>query len=134
MSDCGVPEAVEALLHPRVALGGGAWASIDTLPALSAVDVNTGSDHSPAAGLKANIALARDLPRQLRLRGIGGQIIIDFAPMPKRERGTLDQILKAAFKSEAAETVLIGWTNMGLYEISRKRDRAPLHHIVQGQA
>ncbi|WP_134680764.1 ribonuclease E/G [Paracoccus ravus] len=131
--DTGATEAVEALLSSRVDLGGGAWAEIEALRALVAIDVNTGTDHSPAAGLKANIALARDLARQLRLRGLGGQIVVDFAPMPKKDRGTLDQILKAAFKSEAAETVLLGWTAMGLYEISRKRDRLALRRLA-GQA
>ncbi len=128
----GAADAVRALLSPRTELGGGAWAEIEALRALVAIDVNTGADHSPAAGLKANIALARDLPRQLRLRGLGGQIVVDFAPMPKRDRGTLEQILRAAFKSEAAETVLIGWTAMGLYEISRKRDRLPLSRLASG--
>ncbi|MBD9525434.1 ribonuclease E/G [Paracoccus sp. PAR01] len=130
----GATDAVESLLSPRIDLGGGAWAEIEALRALVAVDVNTGSDHSPAAGLKANIALARDLARQLRLRGLGGQIVVDFAPMPKRDRGTLEQILKAAFKAESAETVLIGWTAMGLYEISRKRDRIALSRLATGGA
>lgn len=122
----GVIEMIDDLLRPEVDLPGGASAAIQPTRALLAVDVNTGRDMSPAAGLKANIALARDLPRQLRLRGLGGQVIVDFAPMPKRDRATLDQVLKAAFKGELAETVLVGWTKMGLYEISRKRDRAPL--------
>lgn len=126
----GATDAVEALLSPRVDLGQGAWAEIEALRALVAIDVNTGSDTSPAAGLKANIALARDLPRQLRLRGLGGQVVVDFAPMPKRDRGTLEQILRAAFKAESAETVLIGWTAMGLFEISRKRDRLALARLV----
>jgi len=126
----GAADAVEAMLSSRVELGGGAWAEIEALRALVAIDVNTGSDTSPAAGLKANIALARDLSRQLRLRGLGGQIVVDFAPMPKRDRGTLEQILRAAFKSESSETVLIGWTAMGLYEISRKRDRLPLRRLA----
>ncbi|MFT4015261.1 MAG: ribonuclease E/G [Paracoccus sp. (in: a-proteobacteria)] len=128
----GATEAVERLLSPRTDLGGGAWAEIEALRALVAIDVNTGSDHSPAAGLKANIALARDLPRQLRLRGLGGQIVVDFAPMPKKDRGTLEQILRAAFKAEPAETVLIGWTAMGLFEINRKRDRVALTRLAAG--
>lgn len=130
----GALEAVEALLSSRVDLGGGAWAEIEALRALVAIDVNTGADHSPAAGLKANIALARDLPRQLRLRGLGGQVVVDFAPMPKRDRGTLDQVLRAAFRAEPAETVLPGWTAMGLYEISRKRDRVALSRLARGRA
>ena len=127
----GAADAVRTLLSPRVDLGHGAWAEIESLRALVAIDVNTGSDHSPAAGLKANIAMARDLPRQLRLRGLGGQIVVDFAPMPKRDRGTVEQTLRAAFRSEAAETVLIGWTAMGLFEINRKRDRVPLARLAQ---
>ena len=127
----GAQDSVDSLLTSRVDLPGGAWAEIEALRALVAIDVNTGSDHSPAAGLKANIALARDLSRQLRLRGLGGQIVVDFAPMPKRDRGTLDQILRAAFRSEAAETVLIGWTTMGLYEINRKRDRIALSRLAR---
>ncbi|GLK64875.1 MULTISPECIES: ribonuclease E/G [Paracoccus] len=129
----GAEAMVQQMLRPRVDLGGGAWAEIEALRALVAIDVNTGSDHSPAAGLKANIALARDLPRQLRLRGLGGQIVVDFAPMPKRDRGTLDQVLRAAFRSETTETVLIGWTAMGLYEISRKRDRIPLTRLARAE-
>ena len=128
--DSGAGDAVRRLLSTRVDLGQGAWAEIEALRALVAIDVNTGGDHSPAAGLKANIALARDLPRQLRLRGLGGQIVIDFAPLPKRDRGTLEQTLRAAFRQEAAETVLIGWTAMGLYEINRKRDRIPLVRLA----
>ncbi|MGA0616045.1 ribonuclease E/G [Paracoccus sp. KR1-242] len=130
----GATDAVESLLSTRFDLGGGAWAEIESLRALVAVDVNTGSDHSPAAGLKANIALARDLARQLRLRGLGGQVVVDFAPMPKRDRGTLEQVLRAAFKAESSETVLIGWTAMGLFEISRKRDRLPLRRIAGMEA
>ncbi|MBK4217348.1 ribonuclease E/G [Paracoccus caeni] len=127
---CGVSDAIDELLSPRVDLTGGASAYIEQTRALVAVDVNTGQDTSPAAALKANIALARDLPRQLRLRGLGGQIAVDFAPMPKRDRATLDQILRAAFKGESAETSLIGWTTMGLYEINRKRDRVPLARLA----
>lgn len=128
---CGVLEAVDALLSPEVALPGGGHAAIEPTRALVAIDVNTGNDTSPAAALKANIALARDLPRQLRLRGLGGQVVIDFAPIPKRDRATLDQVLGAAFRGESAETSLIGWTTMGLYEINRKRDRLALRRLAQ---
>lgn len=129
----GISDAIEALASPLVALPGGGSAAIEATRALVAIDLNTGSDTSPAAALKANIALARDLPRQLRLRGLGGQIVVDFAPMPKRDRATLDQVLRAAFKGDASETTLIGWTAMGLYEISRKRDRAPLAMLLGGR-
>lgn len=128
---CGVIEAIDALLSTRVPLPVGAHVMIEPTRALTAIDVNTGSDTSPAASLKANIALARDLPRQLRLRGLGGQIVVDFAPVPKRDRAVLDQVLRAAFKVEGTETTLIGWTKMGLYEISRKRDRVALTRMLR---
>ncbi|MGB3277976.1 MAG: ribonuclease E/G, partial [Pseudorhodobacter sp.] len=108
--DLGVLEMIDALLSPRVDLPGAGHMMLEPTRAVLAVDVNTGGDTSPAAGLKANIAAARDLPRQLRLRGLGGQIVVDFAPMPKRDRAVLDQVLRAAFKGEAAETSLVGWT------------------------
>jgi ribonuclease G len=125
----GLTEALEALRSPRVALDAGAHMMIEPTRALVAVDVNTGPDTSPAASLKANIAAARDLPRQLRLRGLGGQVVVDFAPMPKRDRHILDQVLKAAFKTEG-ETNLAGWTTLGLYELTRKRDRLPLAELL----
>jgi Rne/Rng family ribonuclease len=124
---------VDALLSPRVELPGGGHMMIEPTRARIAVDVNTGTDTSPAAALKANIAAAREMPRQLRLRGLGGQVVIDFAPMPKRERVTLEQQLRTAFKGEAAETSLAGWTPLGLYELVRKRDRVALAALLEGR-
>lgn len=130
----GVLEALDAVLSPRVALPGGGHMMIEPTRALVAVDVNTGPDTSPAASLKANIAAARDLPRQLRLRGFGGQVVVDFAPMPKRDRTTLEQQLRVAFKAEASETSLAGWTPLGLFELVRKRDRVALGTLIGGKA
>jgi ribonuclease G len=127
-ADHSVLEMIDALLSPRVALGEGHM-MIEPTRALIAVDVNTGADTSPAAALKANIAAARELPRQLRLRGLGGQIVVDFAPMPKKDRAILDQVIRAAFKSES-EVNLAGWTTLGLYEFTRKRDRLPLTDVL----
>ena len=127
----GVAEMIDAALAPVVRLPAGASMAIEPTRALVAVDVNTGPDTSPAAGLKANIAAARDLPRQLRLRGLGGQIVVDFAPMAKKDRAALDQVLKGAFRGDGAETSLAGWTPLGNYEIQRKRDRMPLREALQ---
>ena len=126
-----VIEMIADLLTPRVGLSSGHM-FIEPTRALVAVDVNTGPDTSPAAALKANIAAARDLPRQLRLRGLGGQVVVDFAPVPKRDRAILDQVLRAAFKGEAAETSLAGWTTLGLYEMVRRRDRLALADLLPG--
>ena len=125
----GLAEMIDDLLAPRVGLSGGGHMMIEPTRALVAVDVNTGPDTSPAASLKANIAAARELPRQLRLRGLGGQVVVDFAPMPKRDRAVLDQVIRAAFKGET-EANLAGWTTLGLYEMTRKRDRLPLAELL----
>ncbi|MEY4984501.1 MAG: hypothetical protein RIR62_2767 [Pseudomonadota bacterium] len=126
----GVTDLIEAALSPRADLAGGGHMMIEPTRALVAVDVNTGPDTSPAASLKVNIAAARDLPRQLRLRGLGGQVVIDFAPMPKKDRAILDQVIRAAFKTEGGEGNLAGWTALGLYELTRKRDRLPLSLVL----
>lgn len=121
----GVLDALEALSSPEVQLGGGSI-FIEPTRALVAVDVNTGSDFSPAAGLKANLACARALPRELRLRGLGGQIVLDLAPMPKKDRRQFEQALRSAFRADAIETALVGWTPLGHFELQRKRERLPL--------
>jgi ribonuclease G len=131
-ADHGVLEAVDAVLAPRVPLQGGAFAFVEPTRALVAVDVNTGGDMSLAAGLKANIALARDLPRQLRLRGLGGQITLDLAPMPKKERRGFETVLNREFRQDGAEVVLAGWTPLGHFEIQKKRDRRPLAQLWPG--
>jgi len=128
-ADHGVLEAVDAVLSPRVALAGGGSAFVEPTRALVAVDVNTGADMSLAAGQKANLALAKDLPRQLRLRGLGGQITLDLAPMPKKERRGFETALSRAFRQDGAEVVLAGWTPLGHFEIQKKRDRVPLAQV-----
>ncbi|MBL3560983.1 ribonuclease E/G [Rhodovulum sulfidophilum] len=121
----GVLEAIDALAGPETLPGGGS-VHVEPTRALTAVDVNTGSDSSPAAGLKANIAAARALPRLLRLRGLAGQVVVDFAPMPKKDRVALEQVMKAAFRADAVETTFVGWTPLGHAELTRKRERLPL--------
>lgn len=128
----GVSDQIAALASPVVDLGEGTM-TVETTRALVAVDVNTGGDTSPAAALKANLAAARALPRQLRLRGLGGQIVVDFAPIPKGQRQPLDQSLRSVFRTDPVETSLVGWTAMGLYELNRKRERIPLARLIGGR-
>lgn len=128
-ADHGVLEAVDAALAVRQPLPGGAYAFIEATRALVAIDVNTGADHSLAAGLKANLALVRDLPRLTRIKGLGGQITLDLAPMPKRDRKQLEDAVKKAFRQEGGDVVVAGWTPLGMLELTRKRDRAPLCQI-----
>ena len=126
----GVLDAIDALGDPRVPLGAGAM-FVEPTRALVAVDVNTGGDTSPAAGLKANLACARELPRQLRLRGLGGQVTLDLAPLVKRDRTPFEQALRAAFRADPVETTLAGWTPLGHYELRRKRERLPLAGLLK---
>lgn len=127
----GVLDMIEALQDPRVALPGGGFAFVEPTRALVAVDVNTGADTSPAAALKANIAFGRDLPRLLRLRGLGGQVTLDLAPMPKKDRRAFEMAIKAAFRADSIETVLAGWTPLGHYELQRQRLRQPLTTLLR---
>ncbi|SFC86322.1 ribonuclease E/G [Tropicimonas isoalkanivorans] len=126
----GVLDDLSAALSFAVALPGGGSVTVEPTRALVAVDVNTGADSSFAAGLKANVETARALPRLLRLRGLGGQIAIDFAPMTKKDRLQVEQALRAGFRSDPVETTLAGWTPLGHFEAHRKRERLPLDRTV----
>jgi len=125
----GVLDALDGLKNTRVSLGNGAYMFVEPTRALVAVDINTGRDTSPAAALQANLAAAKDLPRQLRLRGLGGQITIDAAPMPKKDRRIFESTLRAALKADGVETVMAGWTALGHFELQRKRDRLPIEGL-----
>lgn len=122
----GVLDAIDALRSAQQPLSGGGWLSIEPTRALVAVDVNTGGDTSLAAGLKANLAAARELPRQLLLRGLGGQIVIDAAPMAKKDRRAFEDALRKALRAGGVETSLAGWTPLGNFELQRHRARSPL--------
>ncbi len=124
--ELGVMDLIDDLFSVQVPLAGGASMFVEATRALIAVDINTGADTSLAAGLKANIAAARDLPRQLRLRGLGGQITLDLAPMPKKDRRAFETALRAAFRADSIDTVIAGWTPLGHFELQRKRVRLPL--------
>ena len=121
-AEYGVLELIDELKNSKVIINNGNY-YIEPTKAFVAIDVNTASDISFAAGLKANLAMAKDLPRQLRLRGLGGQIVIDPAPIPKRDRKALERALKAAFRKDTVETNFVGWTAMGLLELQRARNR-----------
>ena len=129
--DHGVLDALDRARHAKVALGGGAAMFVEPTRALVAVDVNTGPDASLAAGTKANMACARALPRALRVRGLGGQITLDLAPMPKKDRRVFETALRAAFRSDDVDTNLVGWTPLGHFELQRKRARAPLAEVLR---
>tara|TARA_R110002074_G_scaffold125024_3_gene261911 strand:- start:690 stop:1712 length:1023 start_codon:yes stop_codon:yes gene_type:complete len=126
----GVLDALEVAKGAQVGLGGAASMFVEPTRALVAVDVNTGNDASLAAGIKANMACARALPRALRVRGLGGQITLDLAPMPKKERRAFETALRQAFRGDDVETTLVGWTPLGHYELQRKRARVVLAEVL----
>jgi ribonuclease G len=115
-------DQIEALSEPLIKMADGHY-YIEPTRACITIDVNTGADTSPAAALKANIAMARDLGRQLRMRGLGGQIVIDPAPIPKKDRKILESAIKAALRKDTVETNFVGFTQMGLIELQRARVR-----------
>lgn len=119
----GVDESIEELLRPDVGLPNGAGFRIEPTRALVAVDVNTGADASGAACLKANLATAEALPRELLCRGLGGQIVVDTAPIAKGDRGKFESALGKTLARDPVETAPLGWTDLGLFELRRHRLR-----------
>lgn len=129
--DHGVLDALDMAQGISEALAGGGHIYVEPTRALVSVDVNTGSDTSIAAGQKANFACARALPRALRVRGLGGQITIDLAPMAKKDRRGFESTLRAAFRADSEDTTLVGWTPLGHYELIRKRGRIALTEALR---
>lgn len=126
----GVWDEIEKLRPPRAELPSGGWMAIEATRAMVTVDVNTAGEFGGSASLTANLEAARELPRQLRLRGLGGQVTIDFAPLAKAERRRIEEALKAAFRRDPVETTLAGWTPLGNFELQRKRERRPLSELL----
>ncbi len=124
--DHGVLDQMVGLSSARVGLEASAFMYVEPTRALVAVDVNTGGDTSPASSLKANLAACKALPRALRLRGLGGQVVIDMAPMSKTHRKQVEAALRSAFRADGIDTALVGWTPLGHYELQRKRERLPI--------
>jgi Rne/Rng family ribonuclease len=128
----GVWGQLEALRSPRVDLAGGAWMTVEATSAAVAVDVNTGDAFGKAAAQNANLAACAELPRQLRLRGYGGLIYMDLAPIKKGARQGVEGALKRAFADDPVETHVAGWTPLGAVEMTRKRERRPVLDLLDG--
>ncbi len=121
---------LQACQDGPVALPGGGSMIIDETDALISVDVNSGAARSTSAALTAALQATRALPRQLRLRGLGGQMVIDYPSLGRRSRQRVADELAMVFSRDAVPTRLIGWTRMGLFEATRKRDRVPLQRVM----
>ncbi len=124
----GLSGEVEALLKNRVDLSSGAYLVIDKTEALTAIDVNTGAcvgdSDLESTVFQTNLLAAREIARQVRLRNIGGIIVVDFINMALEEhRDRVVEELTNALKSDRAKCNVIGMTPLGLVEFTRKKKR-----------
>ena len=118
---------IRSALAPRAEIDGGGWMSIEVTEALVAVDVNSGGrflDREDAEAL--GCAAARAIPRELRLRGVGGIVVVDFPPASEVGDEVIGQEMERALRQDSPGAKALGWTEAGLYEIIRRRDRRPL--------
>ena len=112
-----------ALADPRMILPGGGWMKIEPTLALIAVDVNAGADR-----MGVNRAAAREIPRQLRLRGLGGAVVVDFAgDLSESDR---QQLAKALAAPEDPAWRPLSWGPLGFFEATRRRDRPALATVL----
>ncbi|MFP4589301.1 MAG: Rne/Rng family ribonuclease [Candidatus Bipolaricaulota bacterium] len=133
----GITEQIQRSLEREVPLGSGGYLVIDETEALTAIDVNTGSnvDHKNQAKaiLNTNLAAAEEIPRQLRLRKISGIIIVDFVDMHKRNhQQQVIQKLKNNLRDDRVPADFIDMTGLGLVEITRKREGESLSDMLEG--
>lgn len=134
----GVEAEIERALGRRVALSSGAYLVVDQTEALTAIDVNTGrfvgeagSANLAATFLAANLEAAAEIARQIRLRDIGGIIIVDFIDMDAPEhREQVLCALEAACAPDRARPQVLGITQLGLVEMTRKKARQSLRELL----
>lgn len=111
---------IEDLFQPYTVLKRGGNIIIQETAALTAIDVNRGADDRPK--LDMNLEAATEIGRQLRLRNLGGIIIVDFLKLSgKKEQKTLLEALQTIFEKDPCTVQLHGITGLGLVEITRKR-------------
>ncbi len=127
----GLEGEIEALLRPRVPLSSGGWITIEGTEALTAIDVNSGS-FTASTGLeetsfRINLDAAAEIGRQLRLRAIGGLVVIDFIHLGEPENvARVLQTLALSLGKDRVPTQISGMSEFGLVEMTRKRVRDPL--------
>ncbi len=123
-------------LQRRVPLKGGGFLAIDETEALTAIDVNTGSDvrhkNQEAAILNTNLEAAVEIPRLLRLRKISGIIVVDFIDMARKsnERKVIDR-LKQELRKDRVPADFIDITKLGLVEITRRKEGESLASMLE---
>ncbi len=124
----GVEHEIERALDKRVWLKSGGYIIIDQAEAAVIIDVNTGrfvgSKNLEETILKTNLEAAKEIAYQLRLRNLGGIIIIDFIDMEKKDhKDRVLTSLKDSLKKDKVKTNVFGFSELGLVEMTRKRTR-----------
>ena len=139
MHTAGVPAKLEEALRRRVWLKSGANLIIDECEALTIIDVNTakntGKRQAEASMTRVNVEACAEIARQVRLRSLGGIIIIDMIDMlDDAHRSEVLQALRQAFDRDRARTVIHGFTSLGLIEMTRRRTRKALRETLRRHA
>lgn len=131
----GVEDEIQKALDKKVPLKSGGYLIVEQTEAMSTIDVNTGGfvGHRNLAEtiFKTNLEAAVAIARQLRLRNLGGIIIIDFIDMkdPEHQRQVL-RALEKSLEKDRAKTGINGVSDLGLVEMTRKRTRESLGQIL----
>ncbi|HYM48191.1 MAG TPA: ribonuclease E/G, partial [Burkholderiaceae bacterium] len=130
-----VEDEIQKALAAKVPLKSGGYVVIDQTEAMTTVDVNTGAyvgkNNFDETLFKTNLEAAQTIARQLRLRNLGGIILIDFIDMADAEHRR--QVLRALEKALARDRTKVSFSEMsplGLVELTRKRTRESLEHVL----
>ncbi|WP_341676043.1 ribonuclease G [Niveibacterium sp. SC-1] len=131
----GVEDEIQKALSRRVDLKSGGYLIVDQTEALTTIDVNTGGFVGARTFddtvFKTNLEAAQAIARQLRLRNLGGIILIDFIDMENEEhRSQVLGELNKALARDHTKVSVGGFTGLGLVEMTRKRTRESLAHIL----
>lgn len=134
----GMDEEIEKLRAREVELKSGGFLVIDKTEALAVIDVNTGkfvgSTKLGDTVYQTNLEAAQEIMRQLRLRDIGGIIIVDFIDMEKEEqKENLLAVMREAAKKDRTKTNIVDITSLGLVEITRKKTRQNLDSMMYSE-
>ncbi|WP_322024467.1 ribonuclease G [Burkholderia sp. BCC1977] len=126
---------IQRALSRRVDLKSGGYLMIDQTEAMTTIDVNTGgyvgARNFDDTIFKTNLEAAHTIARQLRLRNLGGIIIIDFIDMENAEhRDAVLSELKKALSRDRTRVTVNGFSQLGLVEMTRKRTRESLAHVL----
>jgi Rne/Rng family ribonuclease len=129
-------EQIERALSPVVDLPGGGSLIISQTPALTAIDVNSGGTDGSSkeqTAIDVDVEAAVEIAREIRLRNISGQIVVDFVPV--RDSGHKQSVLDALINAVAADPQgphVVGYTRLGLVEMTRRRRGLSLLEIFAG--